>query len=59
MNSKRTDLEDYVNELLEEVERLQKHILTLWEEIDDLNKANIALEEKILKYEREQYKQIR
>lgn len=57
--SKRTDLEDYVNELLEEVERLQKHILTLWEEIDDLNRANIALEEKILKYEREQYKQIR
>ena len=59
MNSKRTDLEDYVNELLEEVERLQKHILTLWEEIDDLNRANIALEEKILKYEREQYKQIK
>ena len=57
--SKRTDLEDYVNELLEEVERLQKHILTLWEEIDDLNRANIALEEKVLKYEREQYKQIK
>lgn len=56
---RRTDLEEYVNELLEEVERLQKHILSLWEEIDDLNKANIALEEKILKYEREQYKQIR